>query len=110
MEVSARFVDLRREVRLYCEKGLALLPDAYADHIQIIHQPSVAGFEASAADPKDSQRQLRPISTEPPLLRELKAMVDYLQEGSPPRSSAQDAATSVEILCKLRELAGFENT
>jgi predicted dehydrogenase len=46
-----------------------------------------------------------PISTEMPLLRELRAFVDHLAGGPPPRSSAADGVAVVETIEALRRLS-----
>ena len=48
-----------------------------------------------------------PVSTELPLLRELRAFVEHLRGGPPPRSSAAEGAAVVEAVARLRELAGL---
>ena len=64
LEVSTRSAERRREVRLLCEEGVAVLPDPYSDHIEIFRRTELA--EQAAPEP-----ELRPTSTELPLLREL---------------------------------------
>lgn len=100
LEVSARTIDRRREVTLVCEEGVAVLPDGYSDHVRI----------ARGADPTDKtppEVELRPISTELPLMRELRAFVEHLGGGPPPRSSADEGATIVRVISELRALAGL---
>ena len=93
-EVSARSPERRREVRLVCEQGVALLADGYSDHLLV---------RRDAAD----EPERREISTELPLLRELRAFVEHLQGGPPPRSSAADGALVVRRIAELRTLAGM---
>jgi predicted dehydrogenase len=93
LEVSDRSADRRREVTLICEEGIAVLPDGYSDHVQVFR---------SAAEP-----ERRPISTEFPLLRELRAFVEHLRGGRPPRSSADEGAAVVRLIAELRALAGL---
>jgi predicted dehydrogenase len=50
------------------------------------------------------------VSTELPLLRELRAFLDHLDGGPPPLSSAADGAAIVDALATLRELAGLDRT
>jgi predicted dehydrogenase len=92
LEVSARSVDRRREVALLCERGVAVLPDGYSDHVLV----------ATTEEPEK-----RPISTEFPLLRELRAFVEHLDGGPPPRSSAREGAEIVRTISELRKLAGL---
>ena len=101
LEVSARAVQHRREVTLACEDGVAILGGGYSDHIQI----------ARVEDPADMtpQPERRAISTELPLLRELRAFVQHLAGGPPPRSSAHEGAAVVRAIADLRALAGLSH-
>ena len=93
LEVSVRSPERRREVRLVCEQGVALLADGYSDHVLVRRN-----------DADEPER--REISTELPLLRELRAFVEHLQGGPPPRSSAAEGALVVRRIAELRALAG----
>src|SRR3954452_23518774 len=59
LEISARSPERRREVQLVCEHGVALLAGGYSDHVLLRRD--------DAAEP-----ERREISTELPLLRELR--------------------------------------
>jgi hypothetical protein len=48
----------------------------------------------------------RAISTELPLLRELRAFVEHLDGGPPPRSSAAEGVEIVRRIAELRSMAG----
>jgi predicted dehydrogenase len=93
LEVSVRSPERRREVRLVCEEGVALLADGYSEHV-LVHRD----------DADEPER--REIATELPLLRELRAFVEHLQGGPPPRSSAAEGALVVRRIAELRALAG----
>jgi predicted dehydrogenase len=93
LEISARSPERRREVRLVCEQGVALLADAYSDHVLV---------RRDGAD----EPERREISTALPLLLELRAFVEHLQGGPPPRSSAAEGALVVRRIAELRALAG----
>jgi predicted dehydrogenase len=93
LEVSVRSPERRREIRLVCERGVALLADGYSDHVLVRRN-----------DADEPER--REISTELPLLRELRAFVEHLQGGPPPRSSAAEGALVVRRIAELRALAG----
>ena len=92
LEVSARSVDRRREVALVCEEGVAVLPDGFSDHVIV----------ATNGGPEQ-----RPISTELPLLRELRAFAEHLDGGPAPKSSAREGAEIVRTIAELRRLAGL---
>ena len=96
IEVSSRFPQPRREIRLQCEAGVAILEDGYSTSVQVARGQAVGA----------PQVERRPISSELPLWRELKAFVEHLGGGPPPRSRAAQGAMSVRALADLRELAG----
>jgi hypothetical protein len=97
MEVSSRSPEYRREVRLHCRDGVAVLNDGYSKHLQIARTSSRGAPDI----------ELRPISEELPLLRELRAFIEYLEGGPPPRSSAAEGALIVNTIAELRVLAGI---
>jgi predicted dehydrogenase len=94
IEVSTRFPEKRRELQVHLKDGVAWLPDPYADHVAVL--------------PRGRDEEKAPISTELPLLRELRAFVEHLDGGPPPKSSAADGADVVEAIAGLRELAGLD--
>lgn len=100
-EVSVRHPDRRREVRLYCRDGVAVLDDPYRDHVLIAWNGDLVGGVRPIVEQ-------RPISTEFPLLRELRAFVEHLNGGPPPRSSALEGLAVVEAIADLRVLAGLD--
>jgi predicted dehydrogenase len=92
LTVSTRDLQRRRSVRLVCADGVASLDDGYADHVLVKRG--------------DEEPERRGIPSEFPLLRELRAFVEYLGGGPPPRSSADEGAAVVRVIARLRELAG----
>jgi predicted dehydrogenase len=92
--VSTRSPSRLREVVLLCEDGAAALPGGYSDHLLV---------GRNGAEP-----ERRGISTELPLLRELRAFVEHLSGGPPPRSSVAEGAQIVRVIARLRALAGFD--
>jgi len=94
IESSGASPSRRREVRLFCEDGMAWLADPYAETVALIR-----------ADAMGLEPELRLISTELPLLRELRAFVEHVAGGPAPKSSAADGALVVERLEELRSLA-----
>ncbi len=95
MEISATSHERRREIRLLCRDGTAWLGDGYADHVGV-----------ARADDVGEEPERRPISTELPLLRELRAFVEHLDGGPGPRSSVEEGAEVVRRVAELRALAG----
>lgn len=100
LTLSTRSPERRREVDLLCDNGIARLEDGYSDAVLVYRQADP--FESTLPTP-----ERHPISTELPLLRELRSFVEHLQGGPPPRSSAEDGAVMVETIATLRSLAGL---
>jgi predicted dehydrogenase len=86
----------RREIRLVCRDGVATLSDSYADHVLVTRGQPDGGTR---------DEETRPISTEFPLLRELRAFLEHLDGGPPPKSSAAEAVADVNAVELLRDLA-----
>lgn len=93
-EISTAHEQAQREISLVCEHGAVTVPDPYADHI-LVREFGAAG------DPEQI-----PVSTEMPLLLELTSFIGHLRGGPPPVSSAAEGLRSVELIERLRELAG----
>ncbi len=100
MEISSRFPGYRREIRLECSDGVAVLNDSYSEGVWLTR--SGDSLKAGMGG------ELRPISQEFPLLRELRAFVEHLQGGPPPRSTAAEGALVVSTIADLRALAGLD--
>jgi predicted dehydrogenase len=96
LDLSVATQEMRREVRLQCRDGIAVLADAYRENIQIVRH--------------DEPVEHRPIAPEPPLRRELGAFLAHLAGGPPPKSSSADGAAVVSTLARLRVLAGFDRS
>jgi predicted dehydrogenase len=101
VDVSTRSTVRVRQVTLRCEEGVASLPDAGADHIEVIRGIPDRGQSAEPAH--------RLVSPEPPLLRELRAFIAHVQGGPPPLSSAAEGAETCRAVATLRHLAGLPN-
>jgi predicted dehydrogenase len=93
VEISATAAARRREIKLVCEGGVAWLADAYADHVAV----APTGVD---------EPERRAVSAELPLLRELRAFVEHVDGGPPPRSSAPEGVEIVRRIAELRTLAG----
>jgi len=102
LTVSALAAESRRGMRLLCSDGFAVLDDPYADHVRLLR----SGRDVREGEPV---AVARPISTELPLLRELRAFLSHLQGGPPPRSSAAEGAAVVGAIARLRQLAGVDS-
>jgi predicted dehydrogenase len=100
-EVSARSAVDVREVRLYLEQAVAILPNSYSDCIEMIRTDATSFT-------KEPQVENRSISQEMPLRAELEAFVDYLAaKGPPPKSSVAEGKQIVETIVALRAMAGI---
>lgn len=98
MEVSACRPDARREIRLVCERGIASLDDALAEHITI-------AAHAALDDPLRTER--RPIGNEMPLHRELEIFIGYLNGGPPPLTPLSEGVEMVELVARMHREAGL---
>jgi predicted dehydrogenase len=93
----------RREVQLYCESGTALMADPYEKHVAIYRSPGKVDRNVPAPEK-------RAISTEFPLLRELRAFVEHLHGGLPPKTSAAIGAEHVAVIADIRERLGLSRS
>jgi predicted dehydrogenase len=82
----------RRHVVLGCARGAVQLADPMDDHVRI------------ARPGADEER--RPISTEPPLLRELRIFLEHLQGGPAPVTSLEDEIAILEALEQISQMTG----
>jgi predicted dehydrogenase len=101
LEVHTRSTQRIRRTVIRCDDGIACLPDAYADHIEVL-----SGYPERDRAPEPERR---PISAELPLLRELRAFVRHLAGGPPPLSSAEEGADTCRMIAALRRLAGLDS-
>jgi predicted dehydrogenase len=95
VEISTLAPDHRRELRLVCEGGVAQLDGGYAEHVIVAHAGRV----------EEDAVERREIKGELPLLAELRAFVEHLQGGPPPRSSAEEGVAIVERVAAMIDLA-----
>ncbi len=99
LEVSTRYGDKRREVRLHCRDGVARLVDGDVDYVEILRSKPDGDLACEI--------ERRRFSAEPPLLLELRTFLAHLAGGPAPRSSAAEGLASVAAMIRLRELAGL---
>ena len=95
-EASNRYGDKRREVRLHCQQGVAVLPDPSSPRLEIVR---------NSAEPRPAIER-RVVPDEPALKRELTDFIEHLRGGPRPRCSAEEGLLIVERIAELRELAG----
>ena len=99
-EISVRSPVHERSIQLLCTGGTAFLPDSDSDHVVLSFNPLNLEYPES---PRIERVQ---ISTDMPLLAELRAFVEYLGGGQPPKSSAEEGVAIVEAIDQARRLAG----
>ena len=99
-DVSNRYRDKRREVRVHGRGGVAVMTDPDSGRIEITR-----GDLASA--PSTAVHEVREFSRESALTRELAAFLNFLDGGPPPKSSAAEGVAVVSCVARLRELAGL---
>src|SRR5262249_16237364 len=88
----------RRSTLVVGEHKVVQLAHSYDDKIMVME---------GRADGVSSGPHELTIATEMPLLRELRAFLDYLRGGPAPRSSAAEGLLVVERIAALRALAGL---
>ncbi len=96
IETSASGLEERREVRLVCRDGVAVLNCMTDTILRIARTPVSEGAPGI---------EERALAAELPLLRELRAFVDHLRGGPAPRSSVAEGAATVRTIASLRQLA-----
>jgi predicted dehydrogenase len=98
MEVSNRYADKRREIRLHFTKGVAVLQNETVDFVEIYH-----GDDQSS--PSEMKLEIRKFDPVPPLFEELKSFLEYLQGGFPPLTRLEEGVEVIRIIDKLKKLA-----
>jgi predicted dehydrogenase len=94
LEVSELAPAHRRELRLVCEEGAAILDGGDAADVLVVRHDALR-----------DEPERRPLDPEMPLRRELRAFAEHLEGGPPPRSSAAEGVAIVEATARVRELA-----
>ncbi len=98
IEVSNRYSDKRREVRLHGTEGIAVLTDEKVDYIDIFY-----GNDTTYASSVKTERRF--FDTTSPLKKELEAFLAFLKGGPAPISNFQEGIQTIEILTTLHQLA-----
>jgi len=94
LESSNRYGDKRREIRLHCREGVAVVSSGASTTLEIYR-----GWEY---EPSVEHREVDPT---PALRAELKAFLDYLHGGPAPMTTADEGVLVVEQVDVLRSLA-----
>lgn len=98
IEIGTSHPVTRRAVVVVGSRKAAQLADSYDERIAIAEGAPDGAFGAP---------QHRPAPGEPPLRRELRAFLDHLRGGPPPRSSATEGLLIIERIAALRRLAAL---
>ena len=98
LEVSTRYADKRREVRLHGTAGVAVLANEQVDYLDIWW-----GDDRSA--PETVRHERLHFDPTPPLELELKAFLHYLQGGPPPISSLAEGVQVGQVIDELLRLS-----
>jgi predicted dehydrogenase len=93
IHASTRHVEKRREVRVHGRDAVAVLSRDDSTEVRI---------------ERGSEVERRPVTSDPPLRRELAAFLDHLTGGPPPKSDAAEGLAVVEAVQALRDLAGLD--
>ncbi len=96
LEVSSRSPERTRRVELHCDEGVAVLGGGWDEHVSV--------FRSANGEPEEERIE---TPGELPLLAELRAFVDHVGGGPPPKSTAAEGASVVAAIAELRRLAGI---
>jgi predicted dehydrogenase len=99
-DVSNRYRDKRREVRVHGEHGIAVMTDPDLGRIEVTRGDARSRPDATVTD-------TRAFSLESALVRELATFLGFIDGGPPPKTSAAEGAEVVACVARLRELAGL---
>jgi predicted dehydrogenase len=99
-DVSNRYRDKRREVRLHARDGVAVMADPDSGCIEITRGNA-------ASRPPEVIVTTRPFSPESAVRRELTAFLTFLDGGPAPKTTAAEGVEVVRCIARLRELAGM---
>ncbi len=100
-EVGIRSPQHRRNIELRCRDGVAVLGDAYDQHIAVLRTDRGARGRAPPS------WEARPFAPRMPLLAELETFVAYIGGAGPaPKSTAAEGLRVVEAIAELHRLAG----
>lgn len=89
-----------RVIKLFCDEAVILLTDAMASELLILSPDDSASNTA-----EDRIIERVPIGMAMPLLAELRSFTEHLHGGPPPKTAAQEALRTVEVVAQLRALA-----
>jgi predicted dehydrogenase len=100
-DVSNRYRDKRREVRVHGTLGVAVMRDPDDGEVEI-------AYGDAATPPAGMRVETRTFSRESALGRELQAFLRFVDGGPPPKSSAAEGVAVVRCIADLRRRAGLD--
>lgn len=98
LEVSNRYGDKRREVRVHFTKGVAVLKNETVDYLEIYH-----GDDRSK--PEEITLEIRKFEPIQPLRKELEIFLGYLTGGPAPETSLEEGIRVIQLIDQLKTLA-----
>lgn len=98
VEISASTERREREISVVCDDGVVSMVDPYADHV-LLREHGAENAERVKVD-----------TIEMPLLLELRMFVEHLHGGPPPLSPAIEGLRSVELIERMRQMAGIADS
>jgi predicted dehydrogenase len=99
-DVSNRYRDKRREVRVHGRDGVAVMADPDGGRIEVTR--------GDRTSPLSAARRVEEVSAaESALTRELRAFLAFVAGGPPPKTTAAEGVEVVRIVARLRQLAGL---
>lgn len=102
-EIGVRSPRHRRVIELRCRDGIAVLGDAYDEHVAVLR----TGDRTFGQPAPEWER--RPFAATMPLLDELTCFAAYVAGTGPaPKSSAYEGLRIVETVARIRALAGLD--
>ncbi len=96
LSVSDIFPETQRHIVAYFDQAVVSLPDPLSDQLEV--------RALKEGKPSDEITSI-PISTEFPLLREVRAFVEHLKAGTVVKSSVEEELAMMQCLDKMRALA-----
>lgn len=101
IEVSSRYKEKKREVILFCEKGVVSLDDGYSKYIDLILTQRLVKYE------KPKVKKIK-IKFAMPLYDELDTFIKFIKkQGPPPKSNLSEGIETIKNLSEIRKLAGI---
>lgn len=98
-EVSTRYPEKIREIRVHGTEGLAIMPTDGSD---------VLLYSGNPGSQKPNQKIIQ-TDAEPALRKEVNAFLDYLKGGEAPSTRLEEAVEITRCMTMLRSMAGLSN-